>query len=440
VSARVVNRFSQTLSLLLGLFVVVACEGKIIEGPRSTDSQTNWLRACQSDSECGGLTCLCGVCTTACGADDACSELSGAACVGASEPGAIARCGGSALSAPGLCLPRCEDVPCPAGQMCVASVCEPVPEAKARVKVDSQKRFQTMIGFGASMAYSEPEIVSHPQRATFYDDAFQGLGLDVLRLRNRFGAADDDLESARQIVTEAENRLGRTPTIILTSWSPPASLKANGEVTCGGNPGTCTLKKNDDGSYMYEEFGQYWRDSLDAYAAVGVVPDYIGIQNNTNWVPTAQEPGEACKFLPIEGTTTVTVNGVDVEVAYPGYAEALQATLDALQGLPVLPKILAPETSDFETVSEYTPDLDFSKVDALAHHLYGVDPEAVDTEALGRLGDFGAEYARPILQTEMQSDGYGTAVLIHHTLEVESGSAYLQSNLTGPQNTPTENR
>jgi glucuronoarabinoxylan endo-1,4-beta-xylanase len=429
VSRQVVTRLSQTLLPLLG-WLALACEPS--SQGQTIDSQTNWLQACEIDAQCStGLVCLCGVCTSSCSGDEACDDLPGATCVASDEPGAIARCGGSAPTTPGMCLPRCSDTSCADGQMCVAGVCEHVPEAKVRVVVDSTDRRQELIGFGASIAYGETDITTHPRRNGLYEAAFAGLGLDVLRLRNRYGAVDDDLTTARTIVDEATQRLSRAPTVLLTTWSPPASLKANGDVKCQGNPGTCTLIKNASGAYDYAGFATYWRESLDAYAAIGVVPSFIGIQNNANWIPSSQELGEACKFLPVEGSTLVPINGSDVEVDYPGYAEALTATLERLEGLATIPKILAPETSNFAAVSDYTPDLDFSQVDALAHHLYGVDPESIDIGALAALGNFGTEYARPILQTEMQADGYGTAVLIHYTLEIEGGAAYVHSNLTG---------
>jgi O-glycosyl hydrolase len=318
--------------------------------------------------------------------------------------------------------------------MCVASVCEPVPEPKVRVEVDSDVRRQELIGFGATLAYGEADVIGHPRQAALYDAAFRALGLDVLRFRNRYGnATDGDLTTTAALIDAAAQSIGREPTVLLTSWSPPPALKANGALNCAGNPGTCTLAKDTaTGAYVYDAFGAFWRESLEAYAAAGIVPSFIGIQNNANWVPSAQEPGEACKFLPVEGSTNVRINGADVEIAYPGYREALQATLDALEGLAVVPKVLAPETADFATVSDYTPDLDFGQVDALAHHLYGVNAGAIDTAALAALGNFGTEFARPILQTEMQADGFDTSVLIHHTLEIEGGSAYLQSTLAGP--------
>jgi hypothetical protein len=62
------------------------------------------------------------------------------------------------------------------------------------------------------------------------------LGLDVLRLRNRFGyTGDDDLSSAGEIVSGVAASLGREPTLLLTSWSPPATMKANGTVDHRGD-------------------------------------------------------------------------------------------------------------------------------------------------------------------------------------------------------------
>ncbi len=47
---------------------------------------------------------------------------------------------------------------------------------------------------------------------------------------------------------------------------------------------------------------------------------------------------EACKFLPREGTQTVTVSGLPKKVSYPGYDEALTAILGQFDGLASPPK------------------------------------------------------------------------------------------------------
>lgn len=430
---------STNLKRTLVLTAALLAAGCSPGNPQTTDSQTNWLRSCHIDAECDGFDCLCGVCTTPCDTDSACAGLPGAACVPPEDSGSVAMCGGETRAASGMCLPRCEETGCANGQMCVAGVCAPEPKPDAQVEVDTSVHHQSLIGFGASIAYGEDQILAHPQHAALVQAIFADLGLDVLRLRNRYAhAGETDLSSAGALVAAATESLGHAPTVFLNSWSPPASLKLSGAAECHGNPATCTLVKDGD-SFDYAGFADYWRASLDAYAAVGVVPDYLGIQNNPNWVPGSAETGEACRFLPSEGSTHVTINGADTMVHYPGFAEAQQAILTALQGRPSMPKIIAPDTSDFQSVADYLSALDMSQVDGLAHHFYGVDPQDVDTAALAALGELATQYDRPLLQTEMQADGFGTALLMHYALVIEGASAYLQAALTGPTTGPVAN-
>jgi glucuronoarabinoxylan endo-1,4-beta-xylanase len=422
---------------LVALALVLACDPD--NRPQSIDSQTNWLSFCQIDAQCGSLHCVCGVCTNPCTAAKDCADLHGTTCVAAGDVGAVAQCGGAQPDARGLCLPRCDDSACAHGQMCVASVCVPVPSPTARVTVDPRVRHQSLTGFGAAVAYSEQDITAHPKKDALYSALFAGLGLDVVRLRNRYGhPGDDDLSSAAQLVDAAKASLGRSPMVFMTSWSPPPMLKANGAVTCSGNASTCTLTKTTSGSFDYAAFAAYWRSALDAYAAAGVVPDYIGVQNNPNWVPSSSEVGEACRFLPMEGTANVPDSPSSVR--YPGLAEAQRATLDALAGFAPAPKVLGPETSDMGDVAAYVAALDPSTLSAISHHLYDVDPSTAVPAMFTAVGELARKDAKPVFQTEMQADGLGTAVLIHYTTTVEGASAYLQSSLassaTGPLTNP----
>lgn len=409
--------------------------------PRSSsptiDSQTNWLKACEADSECGEFTCVCGVCTTACAADDACSSLDHAECVVANEPAAIAQCGGvRSARYSGLCLTHCDATnPCGEDLMCVAGVCSPVPNAEVEVTIDTSAEHQTLTGFGSTLAYGETQLTVHPQKAALYKAMFAELGLDVLRIRNRFGkVGDDDLAATSEVIDAASTSLGRTPTVFMSSWSPPAAMKANADEQCSGNAETCTLAKTPGGTFDYDSYATYWRDSLDAYAAAGITPDYIGLQNNPDWLPA--EPSEACFFLPTEGTKNVIVAGVSRMVEYPGLAEAQDATVATLDGLAKPPKLLAPETSGLGMVSDYVSELDLGGVDAFSHHLYGIDPQEPDLEALSAAGELAAASGKPVFQTEMGADGLGTALLIHYSTVVEGAAAYLQaafySSATGP--------
>jgi len=425
------------LTLLVGA-LLLGCSPKATE---DGDSQTNWLEACREDSKCAsGTKCLCGVCTRSCSAASTCSNALQGSCVRANEAGAIAQCGGSPPPAPGLCLPRCDaENPCGKGQACVAGTCSPLPVASVEVNVDIETRHQDLVGFGASVAYGEGQITAHPQQASLYQAIFADLGLDLLRFRNRFAhAGDDDLTTAGELVAAGNATSGRALGIFLSSWSPPPALKANSALLCSGNVQTCTLAKT-NGVFDYAGLADHWLASLAAYAKVGLVPDYVGIQNNPNWIPSSAETLEACRFLPAEGTVSVPVGPTTVKVTYPGLAEAQTATLAAFSTLANRPKLLAPETSDFGSVADYLPSLDPAKTDALAHQLYGVNPAAVDLDALAAMGKLVSQYGRPVFVTEMQADGFGTALMIHYATVVEGAAAYLQAALTGPVSGPLTN-
>jgi O-glycosyl hydrolase len=294
-------------------------------------------------------------------------------------------------------------------------------------------QFQLLSGLGATLAYAEPEVVQYTDADELYTSMFAELGLDMLRLRNRYGyAGEDDLATAATIVGAASTSLGRKPTVILTSWSPPASLKSNGATLCQGEQDTCTLVRASTGAFDYDAYASYWRDSLDAYEAVGVVPDFVAIQNNPDYVPTAEAPGEGCRFLPTEGTAAVSVDGSTRSVDFPGYAQAIQAVLSRFQDLELAPKLIAPEASEPGLVGNYVQYLDVSTFDAIGHHLYGSDPESPDLAQMQQLAEIGQSTGLPVFQTEGAADGIGTAILLHHTLVTEGAAAYLQNALIAP--------
>ena len=425
---QVAPRWWHSLPLVLSL-AVAACDSS--SGPK-TGGLTNWLRACQIDAECGELECVCGACTVTCRENDVCDGLTGASCIPANDSGAIALCGGDEPSSAGLCLPRCDDDgACPSGSVCVADVCVPRPEPTHELAIDLEAHHQTLVGFGASLAYADEAIAAFPEASEFYDAAFAESGIDMIRMRNRFVANDPTtLDATAEILAAATARMGRAPTTFMTSPSPPPSLKANGSTTCGGNLDTCTLIQLADGSFDYAGYADYWQTSMRAYDDAGILPDFVSIQNNPNWIPPESDPNEACYFRPTEGRQSVPVDGgAPVDVTYPGYVEALTAVVSAFDELPDAPAIAAPEVSDFDRLADYAAALDLADVDALAIHLYGTDPASVDAEGLEAVGELSLDADRPLFQSEMQSDGFGTALLIHHSLADANAAAYLQNDL-----------
>jgi len=417
---------------IVAFVALVAASCSPEAGPQ-TGTQTNWLTLCATDADCGDLRCLCGACTQTCDEDSTCDDVRNTSCVPPSDPGAVAMCGGAAPPAD-LCLPRCPSEGCGPDASCVAGVCTAAPEPAVVVSIDDASRFQSLVGIGASVAYVNDAIVRHPLKDELFDTMFSGSGLGVVRLRNRFvEGGDDDLASTREIIEAARERLPSPPLLFMNSASPPNALKANGSSWCEGNPETCTLVKLPDGTFDYAGLARHWRGSVEAYAAAGLDLDYVSIQNNPNWVPPAGTSLEACRFLPTEGSATVTTDAGDVDVDYPGYAEALAAIRSELDALDQAPQIVAPETTTSVEAAEYVEALDTADFDAIAYHMYGPDPTNVDVASLEALRDLAVESDRPLFQSEMASDALDTATLMHTALAVGGSSMFVHNEFVGPE-------
>lgn len=413
------SRILTRLLLLFGLAAPAFGCDPPAPGPQG-DSHTNWLRSCETDQECGGaLSCVCGVCTLTCSTDADCAAVDGSACL---PPDSGSRSGAA-----------CAGHPAP------AAMCLPIAPS-SEVQVDTSTQFQQLTGFGATVGYAEDEITAFDDRATLDDALFARLGLDVLRFRNRYGEVPDAvLAQATGIVTAATRSLGHPPLVLLGSWSPPAALKQNGASFCSGDPTKCTLTKTAAGEFNYAALATHFRQSLEAYARVGFVPDYLSIQNNPDWVPSGGAVNEACRFLATEGKLDVLLNGVSTPVDYPGYREALDAVLAAIADLPSRPRVLAPDLSGLTGTDRYIAALQGSQFDAIAHHLYGTDARDLDLPGLRSVAQLHDDMGVPVFQTEMQANGFDTAVLIHHALVDGGASMYLQTALVGPLSGPATN-
>lgn len=308
----------------------------------------------------------------------------------------------------------------------------PPPEPDVRVTVDANDRSQTLVGFGASVGWFHLSFLDHPQHREIADIVFKELGLDVLRLRNQYQRLEPeerDLVEDGEVLQAAALSLGHPPIVILSSWSPSAHLKENGHEECSGNE-DCTLIRR-DGAFDYAGFADWWRQSLEAYREVGVVPDYISIQNEPDFIPGGWE---GCRFEPGETDQ------------YPGYNLALQAVHAALLGTAAPPKILAPEVLGvhWSKPRSYVDALDLSLVDGIAHHLYEMGNDGVWDWRDPGPDSFIDEMEMvsfipgglPLFQTEFQTDednniegGFETAWLIHNSLAFEGVSAFLYWDL-----------
>ncbi len=301
----------------------------------------------------------------------------------------------------------------------------------AVVSLFSAERHQTLEGFGASVAFNI-DLAVGATPADLYRVLFPDLGLDILRFRNRHRRSepgDGDLAQEAEILRRATEALGSRPKIMLSSWSPPAGLKANGQERCRGNE-DCTLRR-ENGHFVYEKFADYWLESLEHYASLGIVPDYVTLQNEPDFIPP---DWEGCKFDPTETDR------------YPGYDRALEAVQERLSTLPSPPKVLGPEVVGVHAkkVEVYTRAMNLDLLYGVAHHLYEKGDDGIwdwrspgpDSYVQPMKSAVAAAKGKPLFQTEFQTDedrgiegGFETAWLIHNSLVEEGVAAFLYWDL-----------
>ena len=239
----------------------------------------------------------------------------------------------------------------------------------ASVTVNPTATQQSVVGFGGGSVYYQGWILgmSEKNQEALFDTAFTGLNLSLLRMGNwlqsdaALANSADSLAADIKIVKAAKQRLGDHVKIEMSSWSAPAKLKPSNSVNGkdgNGNKSNNTLNKASGdkyGAYAYTEFANWWKQSLQAYNAAGIVPDYISLQNE----PDMEADYAETLFDPTEG-----------EVA--GYKQALNAVYDAVKTMPNAPKILGPEPLGigYNNFQKYMSELDETKLDGYAYHIY----------------------------------------------------------------------
>jgi O-glycosyl hydrolase len=293
------------------------------------------------------------------------------------------------------------------------------PEGKAEIDVDI--RYQKIEGFGGSGAYYTANFINHRKKSELYDLIFKELGLDIFRIRNNYEMEESSFQESIEIAECGEAALGRDLKILISCWSPPASLKNNGNVIGG------TLKKV-NGKFAYDEFARWWSRSVHAYTKAGIKVDYISIQNEVDY----EAPWQACQFAPTEREDS----------DLPGYDQAFEAVWDELHATMgmAMPKMLIPESSGLGNGREYLLNIDnLAHVYGYVHHLYdcsgcGSAPDRF-IPRMTSLYQFLKPYNKPIFQTEFEdepgtwADALNTALVVHNSLTVEHISAYLYWDL-----------
>ncbi len=116
---------SRLLAVVVALVAAAsACNG---ESTGTIGSETNWLGSCNSDDDCEGARCLCGVCSQECTASADC-EGGQLVCVAKGTDAHTRVCAVDQAPNEGLCLKACPaDGNCGAAMTCVDDACVPAP-------------------------------------------------------------------------------------------------------------------------------------------------------------------------------------------------------------------------------------------------------------------------------------------------------------------------
>jgi glucuronoarabinoxylan endo-1,4-beta-xylanase len=274
---------------------------------------------------------------------------------------------------------------------------------------------------GGATAFYQTWLRDHPYKLEIYTNVFAGLNLSMLRLgdwyRYQTPIAGFDT-AATDIVSNANRLLGHPVQVFMSSWSPPAFLKNNGQVANGNT----LLFTN--GGFAYTNFAQYWYDSIRAYQSNGVNLKWISIQNEPDWIADY----DSCIFHPNEDT----VNGTN----YASYSKALDAVFQKISTLPSPPKILGPEPVGigYNDVQNYAATMNANSFYGVAHHLYhGSTDGTPDGYRSSMLALTNVFPGKPKFMTEFSySNMIDTACLMHDSFVWEQAVGFNFWSLVWP--------
>ncbi len=281
-----------------------------------------------------------------------------------------------------------------------------------RISSDPTIRHQMMDGIGGSIAFNLPdyEALSATKKNEIENLLYVDCGIDIVRLRT---GNSDSLNN--ELAMRAHRNGARS---LLTSWSPPASLKSNNSTVSG------TLRMV-SGKYDYAGFANWWYERL---SASNWTHDFISIQNEPSYDPGDKE---TCRFFANE-TVPATTSGS------ASYRLALDAVYNRIKNETYKPQLIAVDAENHSAFKTIAPTVSgLSYVNHLGFHNYGTNDFAgVEAKYNGRRG----------WMTEWGKDGTAAdpgilenwlllAANIHDTLVGADASAYLAWRMVHGNNT-----
>ena len=300
--------------------------------------------------------------------------------------------------------------------------------ATPQLVIDPSQRFQTIDGFGASIAFLSNEVfvMKEPYRSEVLDLLFKDLGTTILRLRTNvdteFTNDNDDpfvtnwenlnfKKDAAQVWTAKQALARGVKTIVSSTWSAPPWMKTNNMLHDGGHVRPECI----------EEFAEWVTAYVKGYNEIHGIP--IDVFSLTN------EPDLATAY--------------DSMLVTPDeYVQISQAIRRRFEKEKINTRLTGPETmGSLHTITEYVPTLlaEPRSVDILGTHLYAEN----DLPGLARTAE---KYQIPVWVTEWSKlkkneekgidESLTLATMINDALAIGNVNAFLYWGYWWNETTP----
>ncbi|MBN2001646.1 T9SS type A sorting domain-containing protein [candidate division KSB1 bacterium] len=277
-------------------------------------------------------------------------------------------------------------------------------------------KHQTIEGFGGGLMFRVYPYL-RPYQDELYDSIFNKAGCNVVRICNYYDSAmaenNDTLEI--NMMKDIQAKYPQVK-VFMASWSPPPYLK-QGDTIAGVVDGTKLSLKKVDNQFVYNEYADYWYNSIKDFKDKGVILSWVSMQNEPDW----PAEWEGCCLLPNESGNTAS------------YAKALDAVYNKVNslGIPLIgPDMTGPAGINSVSIDQYMNAVNKSQITAVCHHFYN----GADVSSMRKVKqNYGS---KPRYQTEyLINEGadwngkiqtwFDHIQLIHNSLVEEDLSMYL---------------
>ena len=273
------------------------------------------------------------------------------------------------------------------------------------VKIDMNKTYQSIDGFGAAYTWYSSRLIDHNDSEALLDEIFLGCNFNIMRFihlqENK--TSPTTMETYKAYYDAAVER-GIDPLILVTHCGAYVKNYEFSEFVKDRITGTTfyALKKDENGEYMYDVFAEHCVNAVKEFLDVGIPVDYFTFANEVEWQEKHYQPGED----PLEYSSFFW--GTEEDEFHPAYWKAHAEIYYAfqLEFGDDAPEILGAEAMNgkVEVLAPYLDPLIENHPDMLktvAFHLYGTNR----TEAtFAAVDEHFEEY--DLWQTEWCSDDY----------------------------------